>query len=1267
MRELAELALAEYRNGIAKQEQAALEAQLKLAQDELKRARPKIEQAKGRYAKIQAVSKGSAYDLSQEWRFEAGIVAAQERERIAGFMVEQAESKLKVLREYSIPVNSKNLMADVEKARSEELARKASWELEQSRLLTMQRTLGVAPRLTDHQKRMLAILDATIPIEEQLNKKLAECEKARDADESLRKEITALTGRLVAIVEEGRDAEADAALAKLSRNLRERSSSAAVDFGQASLPAVRSGEERPVGSKNTDAPLSVVLDSRKTLTKLKEELLRIAKQAREKAGATGRSQADVEDLAINQEITVKSAEANYENAKLTREVAEIGVVEYEEGIFPQDRATAEGELKLFESDLSRATDRIQLANDQLAKIRTASDGSIYDLALEFSFEDRVSESELQETKARIAVAKAQSKLDLLSKFTKARRIKEVQIAVEKDRATELAKQAQWEREKFKLAKLEEAVKRRGSAPRPSEGMRPLLERAIAIAEEIKSKLDLAVKEREPSAAAQGDHRPDGAASSAHRAGAGDDGRRSVGGAENESARGGTPLSAAPIENESDLAVDSPRKLDLGKEIAMPNSVVAITDHQRDHWLMRRSGLKRLRIAGASALTFVVVVIGLAHTLPTPARAGPELKPGPEPQRGNPKAPSTFFIESHEALKEMQEALSGLAVRALAGIAPEVGQTVDIASQRLVVEAKNAQLQAAKVALELLQLALKEYQEGIFKQEQAAREGALKLAQDELKRVKPKIEQAKERYAKIQAASTGSAYDLSQEQRFALGVEIAEGAEFNAQLMFEQAQWALKVLPGLQIASGTKELISGIEKARSEWKLEQSRLQKMQRAPSALPRLTDHQKRMLIILDAAIPIEELLSKKLAECEKAGDANESLRKEIKALAGRVAAVVEEGRDEEADAALATLSRNVRQSSTFGAGDFDQASLPAFGAGDEPPAASKNIVPASTSIVESRRSLRDFKDQILTVAKQAMETGDATSRSQADVRDAAINQEITVKSAAAEYENAKVKREVAEIGVVEYEEGMFIQDRATAVGELKLAESDLSRATDRIQLAKDQLAKIRTASDGSVYDLLVEFSSENHIRESELSEAKARIAVATAQSKLDLLNKFTKAKRIKELQIGVERARATELAKQARLVREKFKLAKLGATFKKQSSAPLPDEGVRSLLKRAISTVEELKSKLDVAAKDREPGEAAQGNHGPVGAAPIHCRAGAGDAGGGSMGGVKTEGARGGCLLSGAQIENWSEVAVQGGFAVSDLVSCFQPDNRSPWDGN
>jgi len=58
--------------------------------------------------------------------------------------------------------------------------------------------------------------------------------------------------------------------------------------------------------------------------------------------------AALSDSLTNQQITTKSAAANYENAKLTREVAEIAVVEYVEGIYVQDLQTVEGEIKLAE-------------------------------------------------------------------------------------------------------------------------------------------------------------------------------------------------------------------------------------------------------------------------------------------------------------------------------------------------------------------------------------------------------------------------------------------------------------------------------------------------------------------------------------------------------------------------------------------------------------------------------------------------------------------------------------------------------------------------------------------------------------------------------------------------------------------------------------------------------------------------------------------------------------------------------------------------------
>lgn len=68
--------------------------------------------------------------------------------------------------------------------------------------------------------------------------------------------------------------------------------------------------------------------------------------------------AALNDSLTNQQITTKSADANYKNAILTREVAEIAVTEYVEGIYKQELATVEGEIKLAESELSRSEDRV---------------------------------------------------------------------------------------------------------------------------------------------------------------------------------------------------------------------------------------------------------------------------------------------------------------------------------------------------------------------------------------------------------------------------------------------------------------------------------------------------------------------------------------------------------------------------------------------------------------------------------------------------------------------------------------------------------------------------------------------------------------------------------------------------------------------------------------------------------------------------------------------------------------------------------------------
>ena len=126
--------------------------------------------------------------------------------------------------------------------------------------------------------------------------------------------------------------------------------------------------------------------------------------------------AALRDSLTNQQITTKSAESNFQNATLTREVAEISVTEYVEGIYKQDLATVEGEIKLAESELSRSADRVDWAQRMFLK------GYV-------SLAQKVSE-DLALKKARFALEQAQSKKKVLVDYTRDKTIKELQSDVE---------------------------------------------------------------------------------------------------------------------------------------------------------------------------------------------------------------------------------------------------------------------------------------------------------------------------------------------------------------------------------------------------------------------------------------------------------------------------------------------------------------------------------------------------------------------------------------------------------------------------------------------------------------------------------------------------------------------------------------------------------------------------------------------------------------------------------------------------------------------
>ena len=140
---------------------------------------------------------------------------------------------------------------------------------------------------------------------------------------------------------------------------------------------------------------------------------------------------------------------------------------------------------------------------------------------------------------------------------------------------------------------------------------------------------------------------------------------------------------------------------------------------------------------------------------------------------------------------------------------------------------------------------------------------------------------------------------------------------------------------------------------------------------------------------------------------------------------------------------------------------------------------------------------------------------------LKDRLSNQEIVIQAAKADLENAKLTREVAEIAINEYKEGIQHQDMQTVEGEIALTRSDRERAQDRLVWAK------RMHEKG--------FLSANQLKSEELSLQKSIFGLEQAQTKKQVLQKFIAGKTLKQLFSEVEKAKAAELAKTAALDRE------------------------------------------------------------------------------------------------------------------------------------
>ena len=201
----------------------------------------------------------------------------------------------------------------------------------------------------------------------------------------------------------------------------------------ANLPVVVSERGSLESSKNEDAYCKV--EGQTTIIMIVSEGTRVSKGQL----VCELDSSALKDALTNQVITTKGADAAYQNARLTREVAEIAVEEYEQGVYKQNLESCKIEIALAQSDLKRAEDRLDWSERMYKKGY---------LSLGQNMSERLA---LQ--RAKFALEQAQTKIRVLEKYTKHKTVKEFNAEVEKARSDELAKKSTWTLEQTKEDKL----------------------------------------------------------------------------------------------------------------------------------------------------------------------------------------------------------------------------------------------------------------------------------------------------------------------------------------------------------------------------------------------------------------------------------------------------------------------------------------------------------------------------------------------------------------------------------------------------------------------------------------------------------------------------------------------------------------------------------------------------------------------------------------------------------------------------------------------
>jgi HlyD family secretion protein len=159
---------------------------------------------------------------------------------------------------------------------------------------------------------------------------------------------------------------------------------------------------------------------------------------------------------------VLKAEAALVNARLTRELAEIASKEYVDEAYPRDSLATSSEIARARSSIKSDEGRLIRTATALERLNAVLAGqggpkTAADIAAVLDLEDRLAAVERSLERGRSDLEISIARRDVLEKFTRAKTVKQLGIAVDKARLVERTVLGSCETEKLKEAKLSRQV------------------------------------------------------------------------------------------------------------------------------------------------------------------------------------------------------------------------------------------------------------------------------------------------------------------------------------------------------------------------------------------------------------------------------------------------------------------------------------------------------------------------------------------------------------------------------------------------------------------------------------------------------------------------------------------------------------------------------------------------------------------------------------------------------------------------------------------